>query len=245
MDASSIGVATAFVAGIVSFLSPCVLPVVPGYIAYIAGQAGQGAEGTIDRHRRVIALMLSAFFVLGFGAVFVALGASATAIGRLFLRYRYEANIVGGIIVIVFGLFMLDVFRAKWLQRDFRLHPRLAGGHPATAFVLGVAFGFGWTPCIGPILGAILTISAVQSSLQGSLGLLTAYALGLGVPFLLAAVFTRELLGRMKGLRRVGRPLQVVAGVVLILFGVAMISGKVTTLAYWLLEMFPVLGRIG
>jgi cytochrome c-type biogenesis protein len=245
MDASSIGVATAFVAGIVSFLSPCVLPVVPGYVAYIAGQTGQGAELAIDRRRRLVALMLSAFFVLGFGAVFVALGASATAIGRLFLRYRYEANIVGGIIVIVFGLFMLDVFRAKWLQRDFRLHPRLAGGHPATAFVLGVAFGFGWTPYIGPILGAILTISAVQSSLQGSLGLLTAYALGLGVPFLLAAVFTRELLGRMKGLRRVGRPLQIVAGVVLILFGVAMVTGKVTTFAYWLLEMFPALGRIG
>lgn len=245
MDASSIGLATAFAAGIVSFLSPCVLPVVPGYISYIAGQAGQGLEATIDGRRRIAALVLSACFVLGFGAVFVALGASATAIGRLFLRYRYEANIVGGVIVIAFGLVMLGLLRVKWLQRDFRVHPRLAGGHPVTAFVLGVAFGFGWTPCIGPILGAILTVGAVQGSQRESIGLLTAYAVGLGVPFLLAAIFMRELLGRIRSLRRAGRWLQVVAGVVMILFGVAMVSGKLTTFSYWLLEMFPVLGQIG
>jgi cytochrome c-type biogenesis protein len=245
MNASGIGLATAFVAGIVSFLSPCVLPVVPGYISYIAGQTGQRLDVAIDRRSRIKALTLSVFFVLGFGAVFVVLGASATAIGRLFLRYRYEANIVGGVIVIIFGLVTLGLLRVKWLQRDIRLHPSLAGGHPAAAFVLGIAFGFGWTPCIGPILGAILTVSAVQNSLRESIGLLTAYALGLGVPFLLAAIFMRALLDRIKGLRRVARPLQAVAGVVMVLFGAAMISGKLTTFSYWLLEMFPSLGRIG
>lgn len=245
MDASSIGLVTAFIAGIVSFLSPCVLPVVPGYISYIAGQTGLAVDVAIDSRRRVKALVLSAFFVLGFGAVFITLGASATAIGRLFLRYRYEANIVGGVVVVVFGLITLGLFRVTWLQRDFRLHPSPVGGHPATAFVLGIAFGFGWTPCIGPILGAILTVSAVQSSLQESLGLLTAYALGLGIPFLLAAVFMRTLLDRIKGLRRAARPLQAVAGVVMVLFGGAMVTGKLTTFSYWLLEMFPALGRIG
>jgi cytochrome c-type biogenesis protein len=246
MEASNVGLATAFIAGVVSFLSPCVLPVVPGYISYVAGQAGQGLDVAVDTRKRLTALMLSTFFVLGFGAVFVALGASATALGRLFLRYRYEANIVGGIIVIVFGLAMLGAFRrVPWFQRDFRLHPRLAGGTPATAFVLGIAFGFGWTPCIGPILGAILTVSAVQTSLQGGMGLLIAYALGLGVPFLLAAVFTREILGHLKALRRAGKPLQLVAGAIMVLFGVAMISGRLTTFSYWLLERFPVLGRIG
>jgi cytochrome c-type biogenesis protein len=245
MNASSIGLATAFVAGIVSFLSPCVLPVVPGYVSYIAGQAGQGMDAAIDMRRRITALTLSAFFVLGFGTVFVILGASATAIGQLFLRYRYEANIVGGIVVIAFGLAMLGLLRVNWMQRDFRLHPRLAGGHPVTAFVLGIAFGFGWTPCIGPVLGAILTVSAVQTSLQGSIGLLTAYALGLGVPFLLAALFMRELLERTKALRRAGRSLQFAAGIVMILFGIAMVTGEVTTFSYWLLEKFPVLGRIG
>ena len=246
MDASAIGLVTAFLAGIVSFLSPCVLPVVPGYVSYVAGQTSHRSHGTTAARRRVAALLLSAWFVLGFGAVFVALGASATAIGRLFLHYRYEANIVGGIIVVVFGLVMLGAFRfVPWFQRDFRLHPMLAGGHPVSALILGVAFGFGWTPCIGPILGAILTFSAVESSLRGSLGLLIAYAAGLGIPFLLAAAFTRELLTRMKALRRVGRPLQAIAGVVLVLFGVAMVSGRLTTFSYWLLEKFPVLGRIG
>ncbi len=242
MDETSIGLATAFVAGIISFLSPCVLPVVPGYISYIAGQAGK--HSATDT-RRAMALMLSAFFVLGFGAVFVILGARATAVGRLFLRYRYEANIVGGIIVIAFGLVTLGLLRVNWLQCDFHLHPRLSGGHPITAFVLGIAFGFGWTPCIGPILGAILTVSAVDGSMQESIGLLTAYALGLGVPFLLAAIFMRELLSRIKALRRAGRPLQLVAGVVMILFGVAMVTGKLASFSYWLLEMFPALGRIG
>ncbi|HEX8010870.1 MAG TPA: cytochrome c biogenesis protein CcdA [Casimicrobiaceae bacterium] len=245
-DASNLGLAVAFLGGAVSFLSPCVLPLVPGYISYIAGQSQRGPAAVLHGHRRVKAVVLSAFFVTGFGAVFVALGASATAVGRLFLQYRYETNIVGGVIVILFGLFMLGAMsRIPWFQRDFRLHPRVAGGHPATAFVLGVAFGFGWTPCIGPVLGAILTVSAVQSSLQGSIGLLTAYALGLGLPFVLSAIFMRELLGRLKFLRRAGRPLEIAAGVILVLFGLAMLTGKLSTFAYWLLQTFPVLGQIG
>ena len=246
MDASGIGLATAFIAGAISFLSPCVLPVVPGYVSYVAGQADLARDSGIDARQRARALALSAFFVLGFGVVFVALGASATALGRFFLRHRYEANLVGGIVVIAFGLLMLGALRfVPWFGRDMRLHPRLAGGHPAAAFVLGVAFGFGWTPCIGPILGAILTVSAVQTSLHGGIGLLVAYAAGLGVPFLLAAGFTRELVDRMKALRRIGRPLQYVAGVIMVLFGIAMITGRLTTFSYWLLERFPVLGRIG
>ena len=246
MEASGIGLATAFLAGAISFLSPCVLPVVPGYVSYVAGQGGQSREVALGVHHRAKALALSAFFVLGFGAVFVALGASATALGRFFLRYRFEANLVGGIVVIAFGLLMLGALRfLPWFSRDFRVHPRLAGGHPAAAFVLGIAFGFGWTPCIGPILGAILTVTAVQSSLRGGVGLLVAYAAGLGLPFLLAAAFTRELVDRMKALRRIGRPLQYVAGAIMVLFGIAMITGRLTTFSYWLLEQFPVLGRIG
>ena len=245
-DASNLGLVTAFVAGAVSFVSPCVLPLVPAYISYIAGQSERGPAAVLRGRRQAKAIVWSVFFVAGFGAVFVALGASATALGRLFLQYRYQANIVGGVIVIVFGLAMLGLLRqVHWFQRDFRLHPRLAGGHPATAFVLGAAFGFGWTPCIGPVLGAILTVSAVESSFRGSIGLLTAYALGLGLPFLLSAVFLRELLGRLKVLRRAGQPLQIAAGVVMVLFGLGMVTGKLSTFAYWLLEVFPALGQIG
>jgi len=192
------------------------------------------------------ALFLAASFVLGFAVVFVALGASASALGNLLLSHRYETNIAGGIIVIVFGLAMLGAFqRITWFQRDFRVHPSLAGGHPVTAFVLGIAFGFGWTPCIGPVLGAILTVTAVQTSLRGGIDLLGAYALGLGVPFLLAALFMQTLLAHVGKLRRAGRSLHVAAGVVMVAFGIVMISGKLTTFSYWLLDVFPVLGRIG
>ena len=132
-----------------------------------------------------------------------------------------------------------------WLQRDFRFHPHLVGGRPLPAFVLGLAFGFGWTPCIGPVLGAILTLSAVQTSTSTGVGLLATYAAGLGVPFLLAALFTRELAGRLKGLRRFGAVLQIAAGLLLVLMGLAMMTGQLTAFAYWLLNSFPALGRIG
>ena len=246
MEASTVGLIGAFAAGVISFLSPCVLPLVPAYISYIAYPA-HGPGYPVTGRRRLTAVIMSAFFVLGFGAVFVALGASATAIGRLFLQYRDVANFVGGVLVILFGVFMLGLMRnVTWLQRDLRLHPRrLAGGHPASALLLGAAFGFGWTPCIGPILGAILTVSAVQGSVNGGIALLVAYALGLGVPFVLSAIFVHELLGRLKSLRRAGRPVEVVAGVVLILVGVAMVTGKLTQISIWFLQMFPALGRMG
>ena len=130
-------------------------------------------------------------------------------------------------------------------MRDFRFHPHLAGGRPISAFILGLAFGFGWTPCIGPILGAILTVSTVQTSASSGVGLLATYAAGLGVPFLLTALFTRELAGRLRALRRLGTVLQIVAGVILILMGIAMMSGQLSRLGFWLLENFPVLQRIG
>jgi len=246
MEAGAIGLAAAFAAGLVSFLSPCVLPLVPAYVSYVAGQRPRVAAGRTDRHERLAALSLSAFFVLGFSAVFVTLGASATFLGRLLLQYRYEANIVGGAIVIVFGLLMIGMTRGlPWLMGDFRFHPRLHGGRPLPAFVLGLAFGFGWTPCIGPILGAILTVSAMQTSASAGVGLLATYAVGLGVPFLMTALFTRELAARLRALRRFGAALQIAAGIILILMGVAMVTGQLTRFGFWLLQTFPVLGRIG
>jgi len=245
MEAGAIGLAAAFAAGLVSFVSPCVLPMVPAYVSYVAGQPLRGGTRHASAHDRLAALGLSLFFVLGFSAVFVTLGASASALGRLLLQYRYESNLVGGAIVIVFGLAMLGMTsRVPWLYRDFRFHPRLAGGRPLPAFILGVAFGFGWTPCIGPILGAILTLSAVQTSGLG-VGLLATYAAGLGVPFLVAALFTRELAGRLKPLRRIGAALQIAAGLIMVLMGIAMITGQLSAFGFWLLRTFPVFGRIG
>ena len=245
MEISVIGLATAFAGGAISFLSPCVLPLVPAYVSYIGGESLQTAAPAPVRSR-ISAAGLSAFFILGFGVVFVALGASASALGGLFLKYRNEANLIGGVVVIVFGLLMLGLAsRLPWFNRDFRFHPRLAGGHPAGAFALGLAFGFGWTPCIGPVLGAILTMSAVQTSLSAGVALLTSYALGLGLPFLLFAVFLDKMVRQLRWLRPAGRWLQVAAGIVMVLMGIAMVTGRLSSFAFWLLERFPILGRLG
>src|SRR5207244_8409533 len=214
-EASTLGLATAFSAGLISFLSPCVLPLVPAYVSYVAAQPAVSPQSGIDSGRRARAASLSAFFVLGFSTIFIALGASASTLGRWLLQYRYETNLAGGAIVAVFGLLAMGLAGPlKWFERELRFHPRLAGGHPLAAYVLGLAFGFGWTPCIGPVLGAILTLSATQTSLSEGITLLSFYAAGLGVPFVLTALFMSELAGRLKRLRRAGRVLQLVAGAI-------------------------------
>ena len=246
VEGSALGLASAFAAGIISFLSPCVLPLVPAYVSYVAGESLDRTGPRSRSRARSSAVAMSVFFVLGFSTVFIALGASATALGGLLLKYRYEANIIGGVIVIVFGLVMLGLTRpVSWFYRDFRFHPRLSGGHPLAAFALGLAFGFGWTPCIGPVLGAILTVSAVQSSVSGGVVLLSAYALGLGVPFVLSAAFTGRLVDTLRELRHLGRRLQLVAGAIMVSMGIAMVTGWLSRFGYWLLETFPALGRIG
>ena len=244
-EISNIGVLTAFAAGAISFLSPCVLPLVPGYVSYVAG--GSAVDGEADRGslQRLKALALSLYFVLGFSTVFVLLGASATALGQLLLSYRYELNIVSGVVVILFGLFVTGLWRWSWMARDVRFHAALEGGRPLSAYVLGLAFAFGWTPCIGPILGAILTVSATTTTVGGGVVLLAIYSLGLGVPFLFAALFTDALARRLRHVGRVGRWLQVVAGGAMVLMGVAMVTGQMTVMAYWFLEAFPILAKIG
>ena len=242
-EMSNIGLLTAFAAGVISFLSPCVLPLVPGYVSYVAGgtvSAGGGAAAV-----RLPAIGLGLCFVLGFATVFVVLGASATALGQLLLAYRYELNIAGGAIVILFGLFLIGAVRPTWMMRDLRFHAAVPGGRPVSAYVLGLAFAFGWTPCIGPVLGAILTVGAASATVGGGVALLAVYAAGLALPFLMAATFTGALAGRLKAIGRYGRMLQVLAGVVMVLMGVAMITGRLSTFSYWLLEAFPALAVIG
>lgn len=244
-DLSGLGLLTAFAAGAISFLSPCVLPLVPGYVSYVAGETLSSKSSAWDRTRTLPVLGLSLLFVLGFGTVFVILGASATALGQLLLRYRYETNIVGGAIVTVFGLFVLGLLNPSWLQRDVRFHLNIPGGRPVGAYVLGLAFAFGWTPCIGPVLGAILTVSAASATVSNGVVLLAVYSLGLGLPFLIAAAFTGAFLARMSVMRRLGRPLQLFAGGVMVLMGLAMITGYMSAFSFWLLETFPGLGTLG
>jgi cytochrome c-type biogenesis protein len=243
IELSAVGMASAFAAGVVSFLSPCVLPLVPGYVSYIAGRSGD-APRTNDMSRYP-ALIPSIFFVLGFSSVFISLGAGASAMGQVLLQYRYEANLIGGSIIVVFGLFMMGLLKWSWLLRDLRAHPELRGGGPFSAYVLGLAFGFGWTPCIGPILGAILMLSALSMQVRDGVALLAVYSLGLGIPFLLSAVFLDPLLARYKTIKRVARPLYIGSGAIMVATGVAMLTGQLSAFSFWLLEVFPVLGTIG
>jgi cytochrome c-type biogenesis protein len=240
---SEIGLLAAFAAGMISFLSPCVLPLVPGYVSYVSGAAEINAPHLPAA--KWPALPPSLCFVLGFSSVFVALGASATLISRMLLSYRYETNIIGGAIIIVFGIFATGLVPTPWLERDVRYHGRLPAGRLAGAYVLGLAFGFGWTPCIGPVLGAILTVSAMSSTAAAGIVLLTAYSMGLGVPFLVSAVFTDSLTRRMGSMRRAGRILKLGAGAVMIAMGTAMITGYMSVFSYWLLETFPLFSTIG
>ena len=198
LELTVIGLLTAFFAGIASFLSPCVLPLVPGYLSYIAGDSVQLSASHIEaRSARWRALGLSACFVVGFSMVFLILGASIAAIGRLFFSYRYELNIAAGGVIVIAGLMIMGVIRAPlWMQRYYRFEPRSGSGRPWSATVLGMAFGFGWTPCIGPVLGGILVLGATSESLGQGVLLLGIYALGLGVPFLLSAYFMTPFMRR-------------------------------------------------
>jgi cytochrome c-type biogenesis protein len=238
IDLTLFGLVLAFGGGLVSFLSPCVLPLVPGYVAWVAG-----TDLATARAERWRALRLSAFFVLGFGLVFVLLGLGATAIGGLLLRWSYELTIASGLLIAAMGLVQMGLLRVAPLMRDLRFRPPAEGGGPVSATLIGVAFGFGWTPCIGPVLAGVLTAAALTPG--SGAGLLAAYALGLGVPFLLAAFYLPAVMGRARRLGRLGRILQVASGAVMLAAGLAIATGEITRLAVWILEAFPWLARLG
>ncbi|GGG52435.1 cytochrome C biogenesis protein CcdA [Caldovatus sediminis] len=241
LDLSPFGLALAFGAGLVSFASPCVLPLVPGYLAWVAGTDLAGAQA-----RRGRTFRLGLFFVLGFGAVFIALGASATGLSGLLRRWSAEAAVAGGALVAAMGLVQMGLLRLPVpLLRDLRLRPALEGGTPGQAALVGVAFGFGWTPCIGPVLAAVLAAAATSATAAGGVALLAAYAAGLGVPFLLAALYLPELLGRARRAARLGLWLQRGAGAAMVAMGIAMATGDLTRFGAWMLQTFPALALIG
>ena len=214
--------ALAFLAGILSFSSPCCLPLMPGYVSYVSGVAGASATVTASRTR---ALSASALFVLGFSVVFTTLGAAATAFGSIFLAHRTSLTRLSGAVVIVLGLVTMGALRLPLLSRELRLDLRRIAPGPAGALPLGMAFAFGWTPCIGPVLAAILTAAAsAQEPIRGAALLLT-YSLGLGIPFLLLALGTARSGRYSAWLRRRGKAVERIGGALLISMGLLMISG--------------------
>jgi cytochrome c-type biogenesis protein len=239
LEVAGVGLAMAFLAGIVSFLSPCVLPLVPGYVSYVAGHSLDDLTEPRSSKARLAALRLGASFVLGFSLVFLALGASATALGQLLLSYRSQADLIAGAVIIGFGLHLMGILRLAPLNREWRFMQARFPSGGLGSFLLGTAFGFGWTPCIGPILGSILMLGATRATVGEGILLLSTYSLGLAVPFLLVAAFTDSFMRRLATLRRIGRHLQTASGAVLVLVGVAMATGTLTSFGLWLYRAFP------
>jgi cytochrome c-type biogenesis protein len=242
---SDVTLFAALIAGLVSFLSPCVLPLVPPYLVFLAGTslerlADREPEPRVKRETVLAAVL----FVLGFATVFVALGASASVIGALIRAYSGPLAIVAGVFIIIMGLHFLGLTPIALLHRQKRLEVAKPVGLWG-AYVIGLAFAFGWTPCIGPILAAILAVAASEQTVARGAGLLAVYSLGLGIPFIIAAFAVEPFAAFLARFKTYLHRVEQAMGALLVLTGIAFLTGSLNQMSVWLLEAFPVLGKIG
>jgi cytochrome c-type biogenesis protein len=241
----NVTIAAALLAGMLSFLSPCVLPLVPPYLVYLTGTslerfAGEEAPPRVRRETLAAAFL----FVLGFSTVFVALGASASAVGAVLRAYSGELAVLAGIAIIVMGLHFLGLTPVAWLMREKRFHLAKPVGLWG-AYLMGLAFALGWTPCIGPILAAILAVAASEATVVKGAGMLAVYSLGLGVPFIIAALAVEPFAAFLARFRAQLGLVEKAMGGLLVLTGIAFLTGTVSQASFWLLDTFPMLGKIG
>ncbi len=223
----------AFLAGLISFLSPCVLPLVPGYVSMISGAGVEelkSAQGQLMRR----VMVNSIGFILGFSVVFVTLGAISTEVGQLAAQYKHTLSIVAGVIIIIFGIHLTGIFQIKWLLQDTRLHSVKGNSTPIGAFVIGFAFAFGWTPCLGPILTLILGFASQEDTLVKGILLLAVYSLGLAVPFLLTSLLMERFLKFYSRFRSHMHALEVASGGLMIALGILLVIGRFTLISSWL-----------
>jgi cytochrome c-type biogenesis protein len=240
-----VSIPAALIAGLVSFLSPCVLPLVPPYLIYLTGATIEHVANAETAAASRRAVMISAImFVLGFSTVFVALGASASLIGGLIRAWSAELSIAAGIVIIIMGLHFLGLTRIDFLMREGRLPiPKPVGLWGA--YVMGLAFAFGWTPCIGPILAAILSVAAAEATVTKGAGLLAVYSAGLGIPFLVAAFLVEQFSSLFARMKRHLAAVERTMGVLMVITGIGFLSGAISGMSIWLLETFPALQNIG
>ena len=231
----------AFLAGFISFLSPCVLPLIPGYISYISGTS---FDKLVKKKKNLI-FFKTVFFTLGFSFVFIALGSTASFIGNFFLGNSEIFRIIAGIIIIFFSLQLLGIINFKFMNKDIRIFTNRYSHNLAFPLLVGVAFGFGWTPCIGPILGSILTLAAIEENLNKSILLLSFYSLGLAIPFIISGILIDKFLFFSKNFRKYTSTIIKVGGIILLLTGIAILTGQLQVLGFFILEYFPFLGNIG
>jgi len=242
----NVGILTAFAFGLLSFVSPCVLPIVPGYLSFISGisfEEIQGSASQSNLRKRIITNCI--FFIAGFSVVFIALGASATVLGQFLQQQLNLLSKIAGVIIIIFGLHMVGVFKIPFLNYEKRLHTSTKPLGLVGAFVVGLAFAFGWTPCIGPILAAILAIASQQETVGQGIVLLSSYSLGLGIPFLITGLSITAFYNVFNKLKKYLHTIEVASGAMLIAVGILIMTNYLTILSGYLSKWFPFLNELG
>jgi len=231
----------AFIAGLISFLSPCVMPLIPGYISYISGTSLE----ELAKKKRSLVFLKTIFFTLGFSFVFIILGSTASYLGKLFLINSNNLRILAGIIIIIFSLLLLKVIDLKFLNKDLRIFTDKYSNNLYFPFLVGAAFGFGWTPCIGPILGSILTLAALEQNINKSILLLSSYSFGLAIPFIISGVLIDKFLTFSKSIKKYITLITKLGGIILLLTGFAILTGQLQVLGFFILENIPYLSNLG
>ena len=230
----------AFGAGFISFLSPCVLPLIPGYISYISGES---LGDIVEKQKKVI--LKTILFSFGFSLVFISFGATASFIGNILLENSNTLRIIAGVIIIIFSLQLIGILNLNFLNQEKRFQTKNYSNNLFFPVLVGAAFGFGWTPCIGPVLGSILTLAAVESSIGKGILLLSFYSLGLAIPFILSGYGISKFLAFSKNFRKNIKIVSVTGGVILLITGILILTNKLQTLGYFILEAIPILGNLG
>ena len=236
-----VSLSIAFFAGFISFISPCVLPLIPGYVSFICGTT----LNELDNKSKNFILKKSIFFSLGFSLVFISLGATATFIGSFLLQNSKILSIGSGVIVIFFGMYLLELIKINFLNKSFRNYNIKYSNNLLFPFIVGVGFGFGWTPCIGPILGSILAFASMEDSIYKGILLLSLYSLGLAVPFVLSSLLIKRFLIFSKSTKNYLINIKKISGIILIITGILIVTGKLQILGFYLIEYFPILQKLG
>tara|TARA_A100001015_G_C14768283_1_gene624190 strand:- start:92 stop:805 length:714 start_codon:yes stop_codon:yes gene_type:complete len=230
----------AFGAGFISFLSPCVLPLIPGYISYISGQ---NLEQIVEKKQKILAKTI--IFSLGFSLVFISFGATASYFGSFLINYSDTLRIIAGIIIIIFSLQIMGVLKLNILNKEKRFYTKNYSNNLFFPFLVGTAFAFGWTPCIGPVLGSILTLAAVETSIAQGVILLSFYSLGLAIPFILSGYAITKFLSVSKNLKSKMRLISLIGGSILLITGILILTNVLQIVGFYLLEIFPFLENFG
>jgi len=236
-----VSLSIAFFAGFISFISPCVLPLIPGYVSFICGTT----LNELDNKSKNFILRKSIFFSLGFSLVFISLGATATFIGSFLLQNSKILSIGSGIIIIFFGIYLLELIKINFLNKNFGNFNIKYSNNLLFPFIVGVGFGFGWTPCIGPILGSILAFASMEDSIYKGILLLSLYSLGLAIPFVLSSLLIKKFLIFSKSAKKYLINIKKISGIILIITGFLIVTGKLQILGFYLIEYFPILQKLG